>query len=48
MQLSGPRSRRTSRAASKEGLGLDVADGTTDFGDDHIHVIGKPGRAYET
>ena len=27
----------------KEGLGLDVADGTTDFGDDHIHVIGSLG-----
>ena len=27
----------------KEGLGLDVANGTTDFGDDHIHVIGSLG-----
>ena len=43
MQLSGPRSRRTSRAASRKGWDSDVADGATDFGDDHIHVIGSLG-----
>ena len=43
MQLSGPRIAAHFAGGLKEGLGLDVADGTTDFGDDHVHVIGSLG-----